>query len=143
MWGSLRLAPIIRKYYESVFRTTWYRMMLSVNHMTFSQSDSPKLVTCLTIKQLNAHFCLSTEDKLRLTRNPEQTQKATGWGMRVPHTRIPMPSLSVFARECVLTKAYPPLHHLQGLQINWEAPWHSEMLTELVRKLRCFVQNSN
>ena len=31
--------------------------VLGADHMTFSQSDSPKLVTCLTIKQLNAHFC--------------------------------------------------------------------------------------
>ena len=86
----------------------------------------------------------ATEDKLRLTRIPEKTQQATAWGMRV-WDDWPLPLLSAFSRECVSTEAYPPLHHLQGLQIDWEAPWRSvrgpfraagsEMLTALVRTL--------
>ena len=58
-----------------------------------------------------------------------------------PTHASPMPLISAYSRECVSTEAYPPLHHLQGLQIDWEAPWHSvrgpfraagsEMLTAL------------
>ena len=51
--------------------------------MTFSQSDSPKLVTCLTIKQLNVHFCDGYVIVICITRS------RTSCSPIVPHTHPP------------------------------------------------------